>query len=71
MKIIKVNYCGECQYKDTYYPFVSRVGENCIGYPERYKYCRYRYIKTGEIKKIENLEVIAEWCDLDDYKEIK
>jgi len=57
VKIIKVNNCGECQYIDT------------TGYPENYKYCRYRYIKTGEIKKIENKEIIADWCDLEDYKE--
>ncbi|MCJ7790562.1 MAG: hypothetical protein MUP69_10400 [Candidatus Atribacteria bacterium] len=67
MKIIKVNNCGECLYKDTYFPLNSYPGR----FPETYKYCRYKYIKTGEIKKIENLNVIAEWCDLDDYKDTK
>ena len=59
MKIIKVNNCRECQYRDTW------ISLNI------YKYCRYKYIKTGEIKKIDNLDVIAEWCDLDDYEDTK
>jgi hypothetical protein len=68
MKIIKVNNCGECLYKDTYFPL---SGENYLGYPESYKFCRYRYIKTGEIKEIENKEMISEWCDLDNYEDVK
>lgn len=68
MKIIKVNKCGECLYKDTYFPLSN---DNRQFFPDSYKYCRYKYIKTGEIKKIENLEVIAEWCDLDDYEDTK
>ena len=67
MKIIKVNNCGECLYKDTYFPL--SYDDYQPFFPNSYKYCRYKYIKTGEIKKIDNLDVIAEWCDLEDYSE--
>jgi hypothetical protein len=68
MKIIKVNNCGECLYKDTYFP-LDNIG--LTNFPVSYKYCRYHYIKTGEIREIKNLRVIGEWCDLDDYEKIK
>lgn len=64
LKIIKVNNCGECQYKDTNFDGFDKDGD-----PIRIKYCRLKYIKRGQITEIENLNEIAEWCDLDDYKE--
>jgi hypothetical protein len=58
MKIIKISNCRECQYIE----YINSTGKS-----GSYNYCRYRYKLTGEIKKIENKEMIANWCNLDDY----
>ena len=56
MKIIKVKNCRECLH--------------CIyvGYPDNYPSCAEKFRMQGKVFKIPDIEIIPDWCPLEDYK---